>query len=455
MIEDASAAPVRRRILAGYFTLAGLYTLSAALIWGVNTLFLLAAGLSFFEVFVANAAFSAGMVLFEVPTGVVADTLGRRVSFLLSVAVLAATTLLYVALAQVDAGVVAFAIVSVFIGLGFTFYSGAMEAWLVDALAASGYTGLLDRVFARGQQVTGAAMLVGTVGGGLLGQIDLALPYIVRAVLLGAVFVIAYLVMHDLGFTPRTVTASELPGEIARNARAGVEYGWRLPNLRLLILASTAQSSFVMWGFYAAQPYLLELLDSDAIWVSGFVAAGIAMATIAGNQIVTFASRYCGKRSTLLLASAVLLSGSAVLTGLAGSFWVAVAGVLLMSVALGVTGPVHSAYLHQVVPSEQRATVVSFDSMVSSVGSIGGQVGLGALGEARSVGSAFVLGGVVTAAAVPLLGRLRRLGGPADETVGERAGVEGPCAGSGLPAVSSIDPTPYEDAAVAAVGPKV
>ena len=137
----ASGPPDSRRVLAGYFTLAGLYTLSAAAIWGVNTLFLLDAGLSFFEVFVANAAFSAGMVVFEVPTGVVADTLGRRVSFLLSVAVLAATTLLYVALAEIGAGVVAFAAVSVAMGLGFTFYSGAMEAWLVDALAATGYTG--------------------------------------------------------------------------------------------------------------------------------------------------------------------------------------------------------------------------------------------------------------------------------------------------------------------------
>ena len=151
------------------------------MIWGVNTLFLLGAGLSFFEVFVANAAFSAGMVLFEVPTGVVADTLGRRVSFLLSLVVLSATTLLYVALAQVGAGVVAFSVVSVAMGLGFTFYSGAMEAWLVDALAVTGFTGALDSVFARGQQITGAAMLVCTVAGGLLGQIDLSIPYVVRA----------------------------------------------------------------------------------------------------------------------------------------------------------------------------------------------------------------------------------------------------------------------------------
>ena len=103
--------PSSRRILAGYFTLAGLYTLSAAAIWGVNTLFLLDAGLSFFEVFVANAAFSAGMVLFEVPTGVVADTLGRRISFLSRVAVLAVTTLLYVGARAREAGVVPFALV--------------------------------------------------------------------------------------------------------------------------------------------------------------------------------------------------------------------------------------------------------------------------------------------------------------------------------------------------------
>jgi len=450
MSEAASPqVPTSRRILAGYFTLAGLYTLSAAVIWGVNTLFLLDAGLTFFEVFVANAAFSAGMVVFEVPTGVVADTLGRRFSFLLSVSVLAATTLLYVALAQVDAGVVAFALVSVFMGLGFTFYSGAMEAWLVDALNASGYSGLLDRVFARGQQVTGTAMLVGTVGGGLLGQVDLSLPYVVRAVLLVAVFAIAYAVMHDLGFTPRRVTAAELPGEVARSARAGIEFGWGQPGLRLLMLASFLQMGFVMWAFYAAQPYLLALLDTDAVWISGVVYAGVALSTIGGNQIVSGASRYCGRRSTLLLAAAAVQSVAAVVLGLTGSFWVAVPALLLVTGSLGVTSPVRSAYLHQVVPSEQRATVVSFDSMVSNAGGVGGQIGLGALGEARSVGSAFVVGGVATAAALPLLARVRRLGGAPDVIVGERAGAESPCAASGIPAVSSVDTSSTDESRLA------
>jgi MFS family permease len=444
-VSSPEGPSASRRILAGYFTLAGLYTLSAALIWGVNTLFLLAAGLSFFEVFVANAAFSAGMVLFEVPTGVVADTLGRRVSFLLSVVVLAATTLLYVGLAEVDAGVVPFALVSVGIGLGYTFYSGAMEAWLVDALAATSYRGLLDHVFARGQQVTGAAMLVGTIGGGLLGQIDLSLPYVVRTALLLAVFVVAYLVMHDLGFEPRRVARAELPGEIARNARAGVELGWRQENLRLLILASAVQTGFFTWAFYASQPYLLSLLESDAVWISGLVTAGIALSTIAGNQLVTVASRYCGRRTTLLLGAAALQAVAAIAVGLSGSFWLAVVALLLVTASIGVTSPVRSAYLHQVVPGEQRATVVSFDSMVANVGGVGGQVGLGALGEARSVGSAFVVGGLATATALPLLGRLRRLGGQPDRIVGDDGGAESACAASGLPAVSVVETHALED----------
>jgi MFS family permease len=440
----APQVPSTRRILTGYFVLSGLYTLSAAAIWGVNTLFLLDAGLSFFEVFLANAAFSAGMVLFEVPTGVVADTLGRRVSFLLSLVVLAVTTLLYVALAEVDAGVVAFAVVSVLMGLGFTFYSGAMEAWLVDALAVTGHHGPLDGIFARGQQITGAAMLVGTVGGGLLGQIDLSLPYLVRSGLLVAVFGIAYAVMHDVGFTPRRVTVAELPSAVARNGRDGVAYGWAQRPLRLLMLASFFQLGFSMWAFYASQPYMLDLLGSDAVWIAGLVTAGIALSTIAGNQLVEVLSRRCGRRTTLLLGAATVETGAAVALGLVSSFWLALPALLLIMGASGVTSPVRQAYLHQVVPSDKRATVVSFDSMISNTGGVGGQVGLGALGESRSVGAAFVAGGIVTGLALPLLGRVRAIGGAPDRIVGTKAGVESPCAASGLPAVAAIETAPVQ-----------
>jgi len=88
-----------RRVIRTYLTLALFNTLAASLIWGINTLFLLDAGLSIVEAFAANAFFTAGMVLFEIPTGVIADSKGRRVSYLLGTLTLAITTFLYLVLA--------------------------------------------------------------------------------------------------------------------------------------------------------------------------------------------------------------------------------------------------------------------------------------------------------------------------------------------------------------------
>ncbi len=167
--------------------------------------------------FVANAAFSLGTVLFEIPTGVVADTLGP--AHVIPAQRLRARRCRRCSTSgwrRSDAGVVAFAVASMFMALGFTFYSGAMEAWLVDALAATGYRGILDRVFARGQQVTAPRCSSARSAEGCSGRSTSRIPYVVRSVLLVAVFVVAFVVMHDVGFTPRRVTAAELPREIAR-----------------------------------------------------------------------------------------------------------------------------------------------------------------------------------------------------------------------------------------------
>ena len=209
-----------------YLVLTLLTTLAASFIWGVNTLFLLDAGLSNAEAFAANAFFSLGQVIFEVPTGVVADTRGRRFSFLLGAATLLISTLLYLYMWNIDAPFWGWAIASAMLGLGFTFFSGATEAWLVDALTATGYTKDLETVFGRAQVVGGGAMLVGTVLGGVVAQFtSLGVPYILRAGMLGVTLVVAWLFMRDLGFTPdREATPGR--GRAQRRARRG---GWRAP----------------------------------------------------------------------------------------------------------------------------------------------------------------------------------------------------------------------------------
>jgi MFS family permease len=354
------------------------------------------------------------MVAFEIPTGVVADTLGRRVSYLASVAILAVTTVLYVAAAELGAGLVAFGAVSIGMGLGFTFYSGALEAWLVDALNAAGGGDDLDRVFARGQQVSGAAMLIGTIAGGVLGQVDLALPFLVRSLLLVVVFVIAGRLMVEVGFDPKPLALGQVPAAMAAQARVGVAAGWNHGGLRLLMLAAAIRGLFLGWAFYAAQPYMLELLQRDAVWVVGLVTAGVSLSTIVGNAVVERVSRRCGRRSTLLLWASAVCAVAGVVIGVTSSFWIACAGLFLISGAMGVITPVRQAYLHQVTESENRATVISFDAMVQSVGGVGGQVGLGQLAQARTYGAGYVVGGAMTTLALPALWLLRRRDDAAD-----------------------------------------
>ena len=435
----------RTSIVRTYMVLSGLYTLSASLIWGVNTLFLLDAGLSIGNVFVVNAVFSGGMVLFEIPTGVVADTLGRRVSYLLSVAVLGITTVLYLLIAQGGSNVWLFAAVSGFMGLGFTFYSGALEAWLVDALATVDADTALDHVFARGQQVTGVAMLVGTTSGGFLGQIDLAIPFIVRVGLLAVLFVGSARLMREVGFEPKELALHDIPSAMLVQAQTGTAYGWRQRGLRGLMLAGMARGAFIGWGFYAAQPYFLELLDRDAIWVAGLITAAMPLSTIAGNQVVDVLSRRCQRRSTLLLGGSVTASVAAVVVGLTDSFWVAVPSFLLITFSLGIMTPVRQAYVHASIPSEHRATVISFDAMVAAIGGVGGQLALGRIADRRSFSAGYIVGGLITVLALPALWAVRRTAGAADQIVGSAA-VDGTCAAAGLPRSTQVESRPQPDA---------
>ena len=217
-----------RRVQRTYLLLTLLSTLAASFIWGVNTLFLLDAGLSNTEAFAANAFFTVGQVIFEVPTGVVADLWGRRASYLLGAVTLLLSTLLYLLMWHTTAAFWGWAVSSMLIGLGFTFFSGAVEAWLVDALTHHGFSGNLESVFAKGQTTAGVAMLSGSVAGGFIAQAtNLGVPYILRAVLLGITLLAAFVLMRDIGFTPQKGAGPVK--EMRKILRASVDNGWRRP----------------------------------------------------------------------------------------------------------------------------------------------------------------------------------------------------------------------------------
>jgi MFS family permease len=406
--------PTPRSIQRTYLLLMLGNTLAASFIWGINTIFLLDAGLTNLEAFAANAFFTAGMVLFEVPTGIVADTIGRRMSYLLGTVTLAASTLFYVLLWQIEAPFWEWAIASMLLGLGFTFFSGAVEAWLVDALAATGFTGEIETVFGRGQIVTGAGMLTGSVAGGFIAaQVSLGAPFVLRGAVLAVMFVVAFRMMHDVGFTPEK--GGRPLAEMRKIAEASIEYGWRVPAVKWLMVEALFVGGVGIYGFYALQPYLLELYgDPEAYQIAGLVAAVVAGAQILGGMAAPRIRRLFKRRTSALLVTATLSAASLAVMGAVESFAVVIAAVVVWGLLFAATMPIRQAYLNGLIPSRQRATILSFDSMMTSTGGVWSQPALGRAADAWGYAPSYLAAAGISMLALPFIALSRRQNAPAD-----------------------------------------
>ena len=370
--------------------------------WGLD------AGLNNTEAFAANAFFSVGMVLFEVPTGVIADTRGRRFSFMLGAATLLVSTLLYLLMWNIQAPFIGWALASILLGLGFTFFSGAIEAWLVDALNATGFTGNLETVFGRAQVVGGAAMLTGSVLGGVIAQAtNLGVPFILRAAMLGVALGFAFWFMKDIGFKPKTgISTMTAVKEVARGS---IDGGLRNRPVRWLMLAAPFTGGVGFYAFYAMQPYLLELYgDPNAYSIAGIAAAIVAGAQIVGGLSVPLARRLFNRRTSALFLGIALNVIILLGIGLTDDFWIALALLSTWALTFAIVGPIRQAYLNGVIASEQRATVLSFDSLMGSVGGMVTQPLLGRVADINVYSASYLVGAIISAGALPFVFLARR-----------------------------------------------
>jgi MFS family permease len=385
-----------------YLTLTLINTLATSFIWGINTLFLLNAGLNNTEAFAANAFFTAGEVLFEVPTGIYADIKGRRLSFLIGGVTLMISTLLYLYMWNIHAPFWGWALTSILLGLGFTFFSGATEAWLVDALSATGYEKSLDGVFAKAQIVIGVGMLAGSIAGGIIAEYsNLGMPYVLRAIFLGLNFMIAFYLMVDIGFQPATGSYKDSINKILYGS---LKYGLQNPPVRWVMLAGLFTSGVSIYAFYALQPYLLKLYGNPTAYtIAGLAAALVAGAQIIGGFLVPYTKKIFSKRTSLLLAGAVVNTFILFAMGFVANFWVVIVLISIWSAIFAATMPVHLAYINGLIPAQQRATVLSFDGMMGSAGGVVFQPLLGKVADVWSYSSSYLVCGIINAAAWPCI----------------------------------------------------
>ena len=225
--------------------------------------------------------------------------------------------------------------------------------------------------------------------------------------MLGLTFVVAFVLMKDLGFTP--VKGERPIKEVKKVLHASIKHGLENPPVRWLMLAAPFTSGVGIYVFYAMQPYLLELYgDPKAYGVAGLAAAVVASSQIIGGLLVPFIRRQFSKRTTILLMSIIVTIFALIVFSLTSSFILAVITLVIWGIVSASSMPVRQAFINGLIPSKQRATVLSFDSLMGSSGGVVTQPILGRAADIYSYSSSFILAGIIQLMALPFVFLARR-----------------------------------------------
>jgi DHA3 family tetracycline resistance protein-like MFS transporter len=403
------ADPVR----VWYFRTAG-SALGDTLVWTLAPVyFVTVVGLSPLQLVLVGTFMELTIFVCEVPTGIVADVVSRKLSIVIGYLVMGAAIVFSGAVAQPWAVMVAWSVW----GLGYTFTSGATDAWLADEIGVDN----VRPVYLRSAQVGRACALVAIGGSVALGLLSLRVPIIVGGVVIAATGIVLALVMPEHGFRP--APRDEATGTVRTmigTGRAGARLVRRTPVL-LLILAISA-----FWGAWSeaydrlGEAHVIRDVGlpsfaglSFIVWFGVISAASLLLSLFVArpaNRRLERASRQTITR--ILLAADVALIGTVVVFGLAGAFWLALVAMLATNTIRSLVGPLFSSWLNQsITESSVRATVFSITSQADAIGQWTGGPAIGAVGNVFGIRAALVLGASLLSPAVALYARTVRRDG--------------------------------------------
>jgi DHA3 family tetracycline resistance protein-like MFS transporter len=374
-------------------------------------------GLNPLELVLLGTAFEGTIFLFEIPTGVIADTYSRRLSVIIGLS-LEGVAAIMTGLTESYALLVVAAMVW---GVAVTCMSGAYEAWITDEVGVE----RVGRVFLRNAQFAYAGAIVGALAGVGVAMWDLGAALIFGGVITLATGLACIVVMPEHGFVRKP--ASERLGAW-RDVKSTAVAGGRLIRAERLLLLIMAITFFIgaasegvdrLWEAHLIRDVgLPDLFGLDpVVWFGLINAVGL----LAGIVITSFliprfehADNARLARTLMLLTAAV--SASVIVFGLAMGFAVALAAYMVARLARRITDPLWLTWLNRnIEDSSVRATVTSMVNQTNAFGEVAGGPGVGAVGTVVSLRAAIVLAGALLAPAVALYARALRHGGKEPE----------------------------------------
>ncbi len=364
-------------------------------------------GMDPLQLVLAGTAMEVSIFLCEVPTGVVADVVSRRLSALIGYALLGVSYLIQ-GLVPVFPAIVLGNIVW---GIGHTFTSGAYEAWLVDELGQ----GQAAQAFMRGAQAERVGGIAGIVACALLGSLSLALPIAAGGALMIVLAAALALTMPERGFAPAPRGERSTWRHLAATLREGLAVIRSQPALMNLLLIGLFYGLFSegwdrLWQahllntFQLAERFALPVIVLFAALSLFTMALGIGAAEIVRRRVREGQPQEVSR--AVLLLTALMVAGL-VAYGLAPELGVALAAFVVFTQARGLLRPLWQVWLNQHISPTVRATVLSVASQIDAIGEIVGGPPIGAVGRA-SLRAAFLASAGILAPAVVLLRRAER-----------------------------------------------
>lgn len=394
-----------QRLLGCFLALTTLRWLPSGLLIPVTVLLPLHRGLDMAEIGTAYAIQGLVVMALELPTGGLADALGRRPLLLLSAATAAAADALLLA-ADTFWLLAAFAALQ---GVHRALDSGPLEAWYVDAVHAIDP----DAPIRSGMSAQGAALGLGVAAGaglsGLLVALDpvsalgaLALPVLVAlgVQLVGIAAVAVLMVEHR---PPRTSGVFTSLRETPRTIGEGIAL---LRGSRILLALVCVELSwgFGMVTFESLLPVRLSEVGGGAEVAGAISGPAVSAAWIASAAGSAVAGWLAGRVGTAPAAAGlrILQGGCVVLLGVLGGVSGLLTAYLACYVIHGTSNALHNTLLHHQVTSATRATMLSLNSMFAQPAGSVGLIVLTGVADRVSTSAAMVLGGIVLTVAAPL-----------------------------------------------------
>ena len=349
----------------------------------------------------------ASVFLFEIPTGVVADTYSRRLSLIIGYLGIGASWTL---VAIVSEPWVVIALWALW-GISYTFTSGAYQAWITDEVGREN----LGSLFLRGKRLGYVGAVVGLAVQVALGVWSLRAGIIVGgAVTIGCGLACIFL-MPETGF--RAAAAIRARICLQRAAQDGVgrrRYAWAAPIVLLLIVAELFMGMSSEAFDRLKEAHFLRDVGLPAIghldpvvWFGIFSLAGMAIGFAAMGPMIKWVERGGQRVVARALFGFTLLEMAAMLVfALSGSVWLAIAALLGIFFARDFAWPLYDTWLNmQITNSSVRATVMSISGQANAIGQAGGGPVLGVIGNVWGIRAALAAGAVVIAPVLALYGR--------------------------------------------------